>query len=69
MLSEMICQTVSNPLVSALLFASIFEIKYEDNLLSPIVISYLLFLSNKRYPSLFQGSSRNGFSFFLILSF
>lgn len=69
MLPEMIPQTVSNPIVSALSIASIFEIRYEDNLLSPIVISHLLFFSNKSYPSLSQGSSRNGFSFFLIRSF
>lgn len=68
MLPEMIPQTVSNPIVSALSIASIFEIRYEDNLLSPIVISHLFF-SNKSYPSLSQGSSRNAFSFFLIRSF
>lgn len=43
MLPEMISQTVSNPIVSALSIASIFEMRYEDNLLSPIVISHLLF--------------------------
>lgn len=68
MLPRMIPQTVSNPIVSALSIASIFEIRYEDNLLSPIVISHLFF-SNKSYPSLSRGSSRNGFSFFLIRSF
>lgn len=47
MLPEMIPQTVSNPIVSALSIASIFEIRYEDNLLSPIVISHLLFFQIK----------------------